>query len=154
MDSLVVISIIRVLSYYTFCTLCDQTFIGLITPRELLSNYLLHLCIISLSGSASFQPCELKYLESLVFSRIISSSILLSNIIYVSGTLRPDRRHCLASRRLENNICHVVDACELLARELWYRVHTCGGPWLNHDSICKHSQEEIQVDSYESSTHL
>ena len=45
----------------------------------------------------------------------------------------------------ENNIYHVVDACELLAREVCYRTHTRGGLCLGHDPKCTRSYEEIQI---------
>ena len=54
----------------------------------------------------------------------------------------------------ENNIRHVVDACEMLAREVCYRAHTSGRPWLGHDAICRHLYEEIRIHSHESSAHI
>ena len=42
------------------------------------------------------------------FRELLDMNELLSYSIQVSGTLRPDLRHCLAIEKVKNIICHVV----------------------------------------------
>ena len=58
-DNFIATSIILVLSYYKPWTLHDHTLFGLLTPREPLSKYLLHLCIFRIIGSAGFQSLHI-----------------------------------------------------------------------------------------------
>ena len=107
-------SIILVLSCYILCDSFDRAFIGLITPRELLSNYLSHPCIICLFGSAGFQPCEFEHSELYILLLVVELSILLSNIIQVLGTPRLDWRHCLALGILDKTVSCYMSSCHVL----------------------------------------
>ena len=51
------------------------------------------------------------------------SNIIPLHTLQALDTLRPDRRQSLAIGKLENNICHVVNAYEMLASDVCYR--TC-----------------------------
>ena len=76
-----------------------------------------------------------------IFYLSINRSIKYYTFIHTlqaSGTLRPDRRQSLAIGRLENNICHVVYAYEMLASDVCYIARVCGGPWLGQDALWVH----------------
>ena len=120
------------------CTCCTQTLRGPCTPRESLINSWLILSCVEHSEVNSVNNHQFRIFLNQVWIRIYIYSI-------VSNKSDKSEGHCLALENLENNICHVVNAYEMLASDVCYCACVCDGPRLGHDSMWLHPWWGIHI---------